>query len=324
MVTLKTKYIILYSILIFITLLTITIDHKATYRDINVTKSINYKTEDNSIKKEASEEKKLLNTKSFRVMSYNIHRAKNEKHKNTLNDMIILLNESNADIVCLQEVTKSQHERIREMTYNIHRAKNEKHKNTLNDMIILLNESNADIVCLQEVTKSQHERIREMTKTSAKFVSNAKRAIVSDGVATYSKYPIVESKHVLLTSKNEQRGFLHTSYKIDGKLINVINVHLGLNKSERATQISEILEYIEKLEGETILAGDFNERYVRLDSFTDTGKYHGYGNKPTFEALDTRIDYIFITTNSIYSTTYDVLKTDLSDHYPIITKIRQK
>ncbi len=277
MVTLKTKYIILYSILIFITLLTITIDHKATYRDINVTKSINYKTEDNSIKKEASEEKKLLNTKSFRVMSYNIHRAKNEKHKNTLNDMIILLNESNADIVCLQEVTKSQ-----------------------------------------------HERIREMTKTSAKFVSNAKRAIVSDGVATYSKYPIVESKHVLLTSKNEQRGFLHTSYKIDGKLINVINVHLGLNKSERATQISEILEYIEKLEGETILAGDFNERYVRLDSFTDTGKYHGYGNKPTFEALDTRIDYIFITTNSIYSTTYDVLKTDLSDHYPIITKIRQK
>lgn len=276
-VTLKTKYIILYSILIFITLLTITIDHKATYRDINVTKSINYKTEDNSIKKEASEEKKLLNTKSFRVMSYNIHRAKNEKHKNTLNDMIILLNESNADIVCLQEVTKSQ-----------------------------------------------HERIREMTKTSAKFVSNAKRAIVSDGVATYSKYPIVESKHVLLTSKNEQRGFLHTSYKIDGKLINVINVHLGLNKSERATQISEILEYIEKLEGETILAGDFNERYVRLDSFTDTGKYHGYGNKPTFEALDTRIDYIFITTNSIYSTTYDVLKTDLSDHYPIITKIRQK
>lgn len=273
----KAKYIILYSILIFITLLTITIDHKATYRDINPTKSINYKTEDNSIKKETSEEKKLLNTKSFRVMSYNIHRAKNEKHKNTLNDMIILLNESNADIVCLQEVTKSQ-----------------------------------------------HERIREMTKTSAKFVANAKRAIVSDGVATYSKYPIVESKHVLLTSKNEQRGFLHTSYKIDGKLINVINIHLGLNKSERATQMSEILEYIEKLEGETILAGDFNERYVRLDSFTDTGKYHGYGNKPTFEALDTRIDYIFITTNSIYSTTYDVLKTDLSDHYPIITKIRQK
>lgn len=129
---------------------------------------------------------------------------------------------------------------------------------------------------------------------------------------------------MLLTSKKEQRGFLHTSYKIEGKLINIINVHLGLDKSERAIQISEIVSYIDSLKGETILVGDFNEKYIELENFTDTGKYHGYENNPTFEALDTRIDYIFITTDSIYSTTYNVLKTDLSDHYPIMANIRYK
>lgn len=210
------------------------------------------------------------------------------------------------------------------ISYNIHRAKNSDNQNRLNDIIIFLNEQNADIVCLQEVTSSQHNTIREMTNTSGKFVANAKRAIISDGLATYSKYPIVESNHVLLTSKKEQRGFLHTSYKIEGKLINIINVHLGLDKSERAIQISEIVSYIDSLKGETILVGDFNEKYIELENFTDTGKYHGYENNPTFEALDTRIDYIFITTDSIYSTTYNVLKTDLSDHYPIMANIRYK
>lgn len=210
------------------------------------------------------------------------------------------------------------------ISYNIHRAKNSDNQNRLNDIIIFLSEKNADIICLQEVTSSQHNKIREMIKTSGKFVANAKRVIMLDGLATYSKYPIVESNHVLLTSKKEQRGFLHTSYKIEGKLINVINVHLGLDKSERTIQISEILSYIDNLKGETILVGDFNEKYIKLENFTDTGKYHGYENNPTFEALDTRIDYIFITTDSIYSTTYDVLKTDLSDHYPIMANIRYK
>lgn len=273
---LNKKSIILYIILILIILFATTTAHRIINKQTSINWQVNYninKFKNLDIKKD----KKILKNKNLKIMSYNIHRAKDSN--------------------------------------NQHR---------LNDIIIFLSEKNADIVCLQEVTSNQHEKIREMIKTSGKFVANAKRIIISDGLATYSKYPIVESNHVLLTSKNEQRGFLHTSYKIDGKLINVINVHLGLDKSEREIQISEILSYIDTLKGETILVGDFNEKCIKLENFTDTGKYHGYENNPTFEALDTRIDYIFITTDSIYSTTYDVLKTDLSDHYPIMANIRYK
>lgn len=276
MSTLNKKLIISYIIIILITLFAIIIGHRIIYKQTNLNWQVNY------------------NINKFK----NLNKKENDK----------ILKKKNLKI----------------MSYNIHRAKNSNNQHRLDDIIIFLSEKDADIICLQEVTSSQYEKIREMIKSSGKFVSNAKRIIISDGLATYSKYPIVESNHVLLTSKNEQRGFLHTSYKIDGKLINVINVHLGLDQSERAIQISEILSYIDTLKGETILVGDFNEKYIRLENFIDTGKYHGYMNNATFEALDTRIDYIFITTNSIYSTTYDVLKTDLSDHYPIMANIRYK
>lgn len=276
MSTLKKKSVMLYIIAILAILLSIIIGYKIINKQISINYQVNYnmnKVENLYMGKDV----KILNNKNMKIISYNIHKAKNSDNKNRLNDIIIFFNEQNADIVCLQEVTSSQ-----------------------------------------------HNTIREMTKTSGKFVANAKRAIISDGLATYSKYPIVESNHVLLTSKKEHRGFLHTSYKIEGKLINIINVHLGLDKSERAIQISEIVSYIDSLKGETILVGDFNEKYIELENFTDSGKYHGYENNPTFEELDTRINYIFITTDSIYSTTYNVLKTDLSDHYLIMANIRYK
>lgn len=208
------------------------------------------------------------------------------------------------------------------MSYNIHRGKDYQDKYSLEEIMNFLKESDADIICLQEVLFSQHSLIRESAKYKSQFVTNIKIPIASTGLATYSKYPIIESNHIKLTSKTEARGALHTAFRIDNKLINVINVHLGLDKKEREIQIKEIVEYSKDLEGEIILAGDFNQKKLEIDNFRDIGKYHGYGGKDTFFPLKARIDYIFMTTENVYSTNYKNLEIYLSDHYPIMANIR--
>lgn len=210
------------------------------------------------------------------------------------------------------------------MSYNIHRGKDFEDKYTLEEIVNYLKESDADIICLQEVLFAHHTLIRESGGYKSQYVANIDIPIASTGVATYSKYPIIESNHIMLSSKTEQRGALHTVYKINDKLVNVINLHLGLDKKEREKQLSEIEEYCSNLEGEVIIAGDFNQKSVEIDNFRDIGKYHGYGDRETFFPLESRIDYIFMTTKNMYSSTYNILYTKISDHYPILAKIKYK
>lgn len=210
------------------------------------------------------------------------------------------------------------------MSYNIHRGRDEDEKYTLEEMINFFEESDIDIIALQEVLFSHHTLLRDIEGYTSQYVANIDSAVLSMGVATYSKYPIIESNHVILSSKTEPRGALHTVYKINQKNVNVINVHLGLDKNEREMEIEELLRYCENLEGEIILVGDFNEENIEIDAFIDVGKYHGYKDYDTFFKSNARIDYIFTKTKDMYSTTYSVVNNKLSDHYPITTKIRDK
>ncbi len=209
------------------------------------------------------------------------------------------------------------------LTYNIHRGRDSNNKYTLNQMIQFINESNADVICLQEVLSSQSIKIGLATETYSYFEPNVVTPISAYGLGIYSKYPIIESNHVRLTSSNEKIGFLHAVLKVDNeKKLNVINVHLGLNSYERNIQISEILDYVNKLDGETVVLGDFNQTNVYLENLVDVAQHHNLENIHSYSALDARIDYIFITDNKVYCSHYSVLEIDLSDHYPVLGKIK--
>lgn len=210
------------------------------------------------------------------------------------------------------------------MSYNIHRGKDYQNKYSMEEIMNYLRESDIDIICLQEVLLSNHQLLRELGNYHSQFVANIQIPIVSTGLATYSKYPVIESNHIILTSKTEPRGALHTVYNINNKLINVINVHLGLDRKERIKQVKELIQYSKILDGDVIIVGDFNQDPLSLECFRDVGKYHGYSNKKTFIPRKVRIDYIFMTTNNIYSTNYDNVNIKLSDHYPITTDIKYK
>ena len=48
----------------------------------------------------------------MKLVTYNIHRGTGIKNNNTLENMIDYFNKNEIDILCLQEVLKSQHDKI--------------------------------------------------------------------------------------------------------------------------------------------------------------------------------------------------------------------
>lgn len=209
------------------------------------------------------------------------------------------------------------------MTYNIHKGKDSNNRNTLNQMIQFMKESQAQVICLQEVMSFQSPKIAIQTNMHSYFAPNVVNPIYSHGLAIYSKYPIIETNHIALTSSEEPRGFLHAVLKVDDdKILNVVNVHLGINTKERNIQVSQVIDYIKSLEGDTVVLGDFNDANIEMDDLVDVAKHHNSEDTHSYSALDARIDYIFIRDNQIYCSHYNVIEIDLSDHYPVLGKIK--
>ena len=143
------------------------------------------------------------------------------------------------------------------------------------------------------------------------------------GLVTYSKYKIIRQNHIYLSSSREQRGLLHTVIDVRGKRVNIINVHLGTDKKEQKIQLKELQEFIDGLGNETyIIAGDFNSENITLNNKSiDIAKELDKSNTLTYSLCIERIDYIFTSPN-IKPIDYRVIIKKMSDHYPIIAKIR--
>lgn len=214
------------------------------------------------------------------------------------------------------------------MSYNIHSGSDKNMVPSLFDTIDFLKKSRADVICLQEVNESakvgfQVSSLKEELKMYSHFGANINDDDTSYGLVTYSKYKILSKKHVYLSSKKEQRGLLHTIIKVKNKKLHVLNAHLGIDDDERKIQLKEIRRYIENLKNENfIILGDFNQGDLDISDeiATDVAKYLNKSNSLTFSSGLERIDYIFVSKN-IEVEDYKVLIENMSDHYPIITKI---
>lgn len=192
---------------------------------------------------------------------------------------------------------------------------------TLNKIIKYLKNIDADIICLQEVLYNQFVILKQSLKIEGVFAANINKATLMYGIATLSKYEILKNEHIFLKSKKEQRGFLYTNLIYDKGYIDVINTHLGLDIDERRKQISEIMDYLKKLNKSKIVCGDFNEKNISINIFNDSAVYKNYQSIPTFEKSNARIDYILVD-KSLEIDKYYVDKIYLSDHFPIIVDIK--
>ncbi|SHG97906.1 Metal-dependent hydrolase, endonuclease/exonuclease/phosphatase family [Asaccharospora irregularis DSM 2635] len=200
---------------------------------------------------------------------------------------------------------------------------------TLFDIIDFLRVSKADIICLQEVNESakvgfQVSSLKEELGMYSHFGANVVDLGLNYGLVTYSKYPIKSEKHIYLSSDREQRGILHTVVNIEGRNLNIINVHLGLGEEERKVQVEELISIIKLLGKEPyIVVGDFNEGDIDINKkiLKDVAKELDKSNILTFATGLDRIDYIFVSPN-IEVLDYEVLIKNMSDHYPIIAKLK--
>lgn len=203
------------------------------------------------------------------------------------------------------------------ITYNIHKGIDENNNESLNDIIDYLKRTNADIICLQEVLNSIHIKLLNELDINGYFLSNVKLTNDLYGISIYFKNNMVSVDGVHLVSEKERRGFIHLQLYINDKLVNIINLHLGLSIYEREKQLDQVLNYIDTLRGKNIICGDFNQIGLKIDRFYDLAKIFDLENTETFSKSKSRIDYIFISQN-INPAKYIVDFITTSDHFPAI------
>ncbi|MCC0685389.1 endonuclease/exonuclease/phosphatase family protein [Clostridioides sp. ZZV15-6383] len=203
------------------------------------------------------------------------------------------------------------------VTYNIHKGMDSDNRLTLTKMGIYLKQLDSDVICLQEVLYHQFLTLKAVLNMEGSFATNVKKVNMIYGICTFTKFKILNSNHFFLTSKKEQRGALCITTNVYGKIINIINTHLGLDRQERVKQLDEIIDYRNRLVGTVVLCGDFNEKNVSLSMFHDMAISLNKSYLPTFEKSNSRIDYIFVNKNTELKK-YTVEKIYLSDHYPVI------
>jgi len=202
-----------------------------------------------------------------------------------------------------------------------------------------LAESNADIVGLQEVKDDDQDRDvvsymkslgYECVFTSVKKVWNGVE--YNDGLAIFSKYPIIASK-IYNLSEMENRCAIRADIEVNGKVTHFFSTHL-IHTHQKYSEIQDLqAENLLKVlpQTSTIIVGDFNATPESNPIKKMSGVFVNTDSKelPTWsidilgcsicklEKLNTKLDYIF-TSKDIKTESFKVENDATgSDHLPI-------
>lgn len=238
------------------------------------------------------------------------------------------------------------------LSYNIHKGFSATNlKFTLNEMKRAIQSVNIDLVFLQEIRGYHDKHIKEILTTSQidfladqkwPYMAYGRNAVYptgDHGNAILSKYPILLSKNIDISSnKLERRGMLHTQIDIPGQPtpIHAICLHLNLLEKGRELQISRLCDYIsEKIPADQpiVIGGDFNDWRQRASAILN----ERLQLKEVFMTLHDKhartfpsayplfcLDRIYVRGLEISSSTTYTKKpwNRLSDHAAIFCKLR--
>ena len=233
------------------------------------------------------------------VLTYNIHKAIGNDRSYQPQRIIEILKESEADILCLQEVD-----------FQVPRSHND-------DLARKLAES------------------LEMEYDLGLNVQLKKGAY---GNATLSRFPIVHTENLNITwGIKKPRGCLMSRIDTPAGEIAVLNFHLGLAGFERMSQIRMILEssFLEMVRNlPVIMLGDTNDRVGKLNpilsagGFTDTYKGNRMHSFPSYTPSPLiRIDKVFLNRRGQLLEHRVLLNKRTrvaSDHLPVLAKLKIK
>ncbi len=230
---------------------------------------------------------------------------------------------------------------LRVFCYNIHHGEGMDGKVDLDRIAGIILAYAPDVVCLQEVDRhlSRTDRLdfpailAEKTGMRAVFDANYRFDNGEYGNATLTRLDVVSWRNIPLPNpKNkEPRGCLILTVRWDGREVDIMNTHLGLDAEERLAQAKAIISEVRDVP--TILAGDLNEQHSApgmrhlLERFRDT--YIPAADTPAGTVPTTnprrRIDFILATEHweTVSFSIVDSPETRIaSDHLPVFVALR--
>ncbi len=224
---------------------------------------------------------------------------------------------------------------LRVISFNIHQGLSSTQEPSLPNQISLVKRVVPDIVLLQETSGLSADQsviyLEETMKVGLglSYSEWGHTFLRLNGLAIFSRFPIIEVVQVNLANDLVERGALHITVNIRGVFINIINVHLSSDASIRKAEVETLVHYVEKIsKGPIILGGDFNTQYsdwtlrplfLRLGfSFTGENETSEHLLPPPFVAFDSMpfspIDFILSRdlVSALGSLSY--VLTKVSDH----------
>ena len=242
---------------------------------------------------------------------------------------------------------------LKVLTYNVHGCKGTDGRVLTDRIAKVISQYEPDVVCLQELDLNrkrsggmdQPHRIAQHLEMMYHFYPSMQIEEEQYGNAILSRYPMQLIKAEKLPNisgkgKNESRGALWVSIKIQDIAVQLFNTHLSLFRNERILQMDTLLSdgwlKNQKCLGPAVVCGDFN-------AWTCSSAYHkirrvlndvqilksSHRLKATWHSLFpfSRIDHIFV---SLGIEVQEVLvpNTKLtrqaSDHLPLIAELKIK
>src|SRR2546421_5949940 len=235
------------------------------------------------------------NTRTMRVMTYNIHVGIGMDKKLDLPRIAGVINAQHPDLVGLQEVDRGV-----ERTQRI-----------------------------DEIAE-----IARMTKMDYAFAFNLRYQGGQYGVAILSRFPISSFDHRLYknTREAERRGFIRAEVAINGRTVNFVTTHLDYQYDDgRLFEAEQLLDALKDVKGPLILVGDFNDvptggaYKLAREQFADAwieSQAAGDGLSYPADKPAKRIDYIFMRrSDSIRTKRAWVVSTLASDHVPVVADL---
>ena len=221
------------------------------------------------------------------------------------------------------------------ITYNIHHGKTKEGKPSIQQMVNSLKEENADFIALQEVDRfSFRSGLNDQINIFAKelgmysvFEPNINVGVLQYGNGLLSKYPILESGKINLSSSKEPRSILWAKVMTEKGNLYITSIHLGLTQKQRANYFNKIEEFINEVVGEhpVLIMGDFNtlpnDEQLKQLRTNITGNIY-FSEIPTYKhrAKEIQIDYIL--GKGIQEGISYRLQSYASDHYPLVMKFK--
>ena len=256
---------------------------------------------------------------SFTVLSYNVHLFNLYESKNAQsseNDIMKLLREEDADIICLQEVfilgdVAAKERTIRTALGGKYTSYLKTYKRSNNRAFGVMILSKYPIVERGEIV----------------YPESSSLTIYADILIDKDTFRIYNSHLQSFNLGSLEKTLFEEIIRDEEKMNKVKELWVSLKKGfvKRSLQVKTLKEHINASKYPVIVTGDFNDtpvsyayRNIRKglnDSFVNSGQGAGFtyrGNYPP-----NRIDYILYD-KMITNSHFEIIKAKYSDHYPIM------